>query len=455
MTWIDVGGLSAGAELPDDTADYLPSRVVPQKKTRWGFSEVRASGIESNYGTCTIGTGQTVSQSGGTMVLTSGVTARSETIIRSTDVIDGAFTLRWSTVLSQRIASQNYIVELVDVIGDGLAYTINSSSSITVTIPSNPFTSVNVGQTVTIGNFAGTGTWLSGSAVIASVSGNDVTFTVSSFAAGTGTCSIFGWNYYRVTYNGTAATNSTYQTQRNGWPGAAVSGTFLTTASPGHIFTLNHESGIATVADQLRASSPTLQSTQRVNSVQDLPSNERQLRLQIRSANGTPAPASTTTWTVAFVDYEMYVPQQTSITSARAQSHNAALPVTVSSGSLTSAGTVTSTPASSSPYNVVTTASTNAANVKATAGALFEVSVSNVTATPIFVKFYNKATAPTVGTDVPSLTLPVAANTTVAMEFGALGKRFSPGISIAATAAAPAADTAIAVAGVQINASYI
>lgn len=106
-------------------------------------------------------------------------------------------------------------------------------------------------------------------------------------------------------------------------------------------------------------------------------------------------------------------------------------------------------------YNVVTAASTNAAVVKGSAGALYELTVSNVTATPVFVKFYNKATAPTVGTDVPVLTVPVAANATESIQFGTVGKHFATGIGIAATAGAAATDTAVAVAGVQINATYI
>lgn len=127
------------------------------------------------------------------------------------------------------------------------------------------------------------------------------------------------------------------------------------------------------------------------------------------------------------------------------------------SGTLTSAGTVT--PAAPTTTNTVTTASTNAAVIKATAGSLYEVTISNPTATPIYVKFYNKTTAPTVGTDVPVLTIPVPASATNAgtesYVFGSMGKRFSSGIGIATTAAAVATDTAVAVAGVQLSTTWI
>lgn len=125
-------------------------------------------------------------------------------------------------------------------------------------------------------------------------------------------------------------------------------------------------------------------------------------------------------------------------------------------GSVTVAsGAVTATPVTATAYSVVTTASTNGANVKNAAGNLYEITCSNPTATPVYVKLYNKASAPTVGTDVPILTIAAAANSTVSLQFGATGKRFSTGISIAATGVITAADATNAVALVQISASYL
>ena len=118
-------------------------------------------------------------------------------------------------------------------------------------------------------------------------------------------------------------------------------------------------------------------------------------------------------------------------------------------------GTVTITNPTGTTYNVVTAASTNSAIVKSTAGMLYEITISNPTATAAYVKLYNKATAPTVGTDVPVLTQAVAAGATVALSFGQVGKRFATGIGIACTAAAAATDTGVSVAGIQINATYI
>jgi hypothetical protein len=127
---------------------------------------------------------------------------------------------------------------------------------------------------------------------------------------------------------------------------------------------------------------------------------------------------------------------------------------------ITIAGTVattsTSTPATPSAISVTSAASTNASSQKATAGSLFEITADNMTASAKFVKLYNKATAPTVGTDIPILTLEIAANASRTVEFGALGKRFTTGIAMAITGAQPVADTTATAAGdVHVHGSYI
>jgi hypothetical protein len=109
---------------------------------------------------------------------------------------------------------------------------------------------------------------------------------------------------------------------------------------------------------------------------------------------------------------------------------------------------------SGSSYAAVTTASTNAASIKATAGNIYELAVSNLTAAIIYVKLYAKATAPVVGTDIPVLTIPVGIGALFAMEFGMAGKRVSPGIGIAVTANAIATDATAVAAGAQIHLTY-
>jgi len=111
---------------------------------------------------------------------------------------------------------------------------------------------------------------------------------------------------------------------------------------------------------------------------------------------------------------------------------------------------------SPSAISLNSAATTNATNSKATAGSLFEISASNMTASIKYLKLYNKATAPTVGTDVPVLTIPIPANGMAALEFGANGKRFTTGIAFAITGLQAIADaTAVAAGDVQVHGSYI
>ena len=108
-----------------------------------------------------------------------------------------------------------------------------------------------------------------------------------------------------------------------------------------------------------------------------------------------------------------------------------------------------------SASTVVTTASTNATSIKTNAGSMFCSTISNVTAATIYVKYYNKASAPTVGTDIPVITIPVPAGTTQVLETGRVGLRFSLGIAMAVTAAAAATDATVVTAGAQIFTSYV
>lgn len=126
------------------------------------------------------------------------------------------------------------------------------------------------------------------------------------------------------------------------------------------------------------------------------------------------------------------------------------------SGSLTSAGTTTNTPATPTPSNVNSAANTNATLVKGSAGTLYNIGASNTGAAAAFIKLYNKATAPTVGTDVPVLVLVVPAGGNVDFDLGPMGHRFSTGIGMAITNLAADSDTtAIAASQVKVLTSYI
>lgn len=338
-----------GLALPAQTDQFIPVMQVPQKTWRNGFDRVFASGFDPLWMTTVIGSGMTVAQSAGSAVITTGTTANSETIGRSLISFDGSLTLRFSNTLSQRIANQQFFIEMVDVIGDNLAFTINSTTSITVTFVTNPFTSANVGQSMYLGNLTGTAGTIPGRYTIASVSGLTVTFTVVGFpASGSGTVSLFGWNYHHVIYDSTTATSCTFDSQRNGWNSGETTATINTTASPGHIGVYGVTDGKTVFSDQLSASSTTLELTQRGSRVRNVPVDGVQLYVQIRALNGSSAPASTTTWTLGFIEIDNYILNQMSLNNIVPQSANSALPVqvlntpasTITSGTITAVTTL-------------------------------------------------------------------------------------------------------------------
>lgn len=83
------------------------------------------------------------------------------------------------------------------------------------------------------------------------------------------------------------------------------------------------------------------------------------------------------------------------------------------------------------PYHNLTAASTNFTNVKNAACQLYSYTLSNTSASAIYVKFYDKATTPAT-TDTPKRTVQVLANGTVIQVFPK-GLKFTTGLGWAAT----------------------
>ena len=107
--------------------------------------------------------------------------------------------------------------------------------------------------------------------------------------------------------------------------------------------------------------------------------------------------------------------------------------------------------AQSAPVKFLSAASTNSNLVIAGNTLLKSGVVGNSTATAYFLKFYNKATAPTCGTDVPKWTVPVPANADVSLSIDPGGLMFPLGLGICLTGAIADADTTSAAAGIAIN----
>lgn len=111
------------------------------------------------------------------------------------------------------------------------------------------------------------------------------------------------------------------------------------------------------------------------------------------------------------------------------------------------------------PAKYISAATTNATSVKASAGKIHSIIAINTVGNIRYLKLYNRASAPTVGTDVPIHTIPIPANVSgagVAISFGDIGLAFSTGIAFAITANVADNDaTAIGANDVVINLGYV
>jgi hypothetical protein len=91
---------------------------------------------------------------------------------------------------------------------------------------------------------------------------------------------------------------------------------------------------------------------------------------------------------------------------------------------------------------VVSATTVNNTNLKGSAGRIYNIDVFNVAAYDVFMKFYNKATAPAAGTDTPVWTVPLKSGTGFARSFPA-GKSFATGIGYAITKLQADSDTTV------------
>lgn len=107
----------------------------------------------------------------------------------------------------------------------------------------------------------------------------------------------------------------------------------------------------------------------------------------------------------------------------------------------------------------ISAASTNATLTKNAAGSVYNIQAFNNGATIGYLKFYNKASSPTVGTDTPVTTILIPANSS-SLGAGAVislpvPKNFSTGIAWALTANVADSDTtAVAANQFVINFDY-
>lgn len=274
------------------------------------------------------GDGVTVAQANGNLVVGLGVAPNDEFLARSVASFHGALMVRAQTSLSQRIAQNTFAVLLADRVGEGLACTIDSPTSITVTLPAHGMTDQNIGQSMFVGGIAGAA-GVPGRYPIAAVpSANELTFTVAGWpASGSCTLDLFGWNHYKILYTGTSATAALFDAQRRGWASGDTSIATNTTAGVGHIASIVNDGRNAYVADMLAASSTAPAISTRGSRYSNIPDDDVDLHVYLWAYNGTAAPASSTTWTLGFWAVEDTTNNVVYLGGVRPMGQGPALPV--------------------------------------------------------------------------------------------------------------------------------
>jgi hypothetical protein len=104
----------------------------------------------------------------------------------------------------------------------------------------------------------------------------------------------------------------------------------------------------------------------------------------------------------------------------------------------------TGNPITVTPGNEIAPNNTTGINLKASAGTVYGIQLGSISANPAYLKLYNKATAPTCGTDTPVKRLIIPANSTPGagsnISFSG-GVSFTNGIGYCVTTGITDADT--------------
>lgn len=423
-------------------------RQAPADIWSVGFADSGSSLLATEFTQRRLGTGMGVTQASSNLLVTTGTTANSEWLARSVASFRGAYIQRHKTILSQRIANNNFAVMMADMIGEGLACTINSATSITVTKTAHGFTSANVGQFMMVGAINGAN-GVPGRYAIASVPTADtINFTVAGWpASGSCTVDLFGWNYVWTQYTGTTATQALIDAQRRGWNSGNTTATINTTASPGHMMQTYADGRNIYWADALVASNTIPTVTTRGSRVESLPDDDVELYVYFWAYNGTTNPATTTTWTVGFVAVEDNANVPTYIAGLRPTGASAPLPVatqgTVTTSTTLAAGTAAvgdvgvqyraNATGAATLANVLCPATPAAQQLKTGAGRLLSLAVTNTAASARWIKIFNLAGASvTPGTTSATAEIGLGAGQTLEWSLEG-GAAFSTGITIMVT----------------------
>jgi hypothetical protein len=371
----------AGSPISDTAVQTLsatPVRQVGQMVDGAGFSAVGASVLDSFFNAPIVSGSVTYNQASGSLAISAGTTANAEFLARSVKSYRGSMRMRFSIIASQRIANTNLAVLLSDLIGEGLAFTINSATSVTVSVPGHTFDATNVGQFVQLGGITGAAAVPGRYAIASVVAGTSITFTVAGFpASGSGTCTLFGRNYLRNLLTGTVPTVINIDAQRNGWATGDTAAVFNTSATAGNLVQVETTGREVFWSDMLRATSVTPAAASRGSRYENIPDATTDLYVFLWNFNGTTAPASSTTFTLGSISVESFPNNPVYLQGIRSLGSANTLPVFPTGGSMASvtAAGLASPSVVADVASAAITATANSTTISPTAGCSYIVSI--------------------------------------------------------------------------------
>lgn len=179
--------------------------------------------------------------------------------------------------------------------------------------------------------------------------------------------------------------------------------------------------------------------------------------VSLASANFGGAIIKRTDLRISFIRIFDFIRERVEFSPRPVTDGSAGMPVNIATAvSLTSALQPSATLGASSYHKLISANSTNATSVKTSNGSINALHVSNTNATAYaYLKIYNKASAPTVGTDVPVFTFAIPPAGIRTIDCGTSATRLSTGIAYALTLNPADADTtAVPANEIIVNMSY-
>lgn len=263
-----------------------------------------------------------------------------------------------------------------------------------------------------------------------------------------------GQNACAMVFDGTTATTHKYLVQNSGVAPLVSSGATFPTSASGSVYE------IEPFADECWFHGGTLDATTgRANSYrrhQQIPDPNALYKLRLRWLNGATPPASSTGAAIQFIACQDYAELTAEITAGRGNAvAGSAIGVAVTN-SVPVTGSVAIAPSTSQGYatssKLISAASTNLTSVRNSATNLGLLMAHNTSGSLRYLKLYNKASAPVLGTDVPLMVIPLPPNGAAQIPIPAAGVRFSTGFALAITGGMADADaTAIGANEVVVN----